>query len=102
VASFAAKYPEMVDEKIILLCPAGLLKVGSDFRGAYSIDRQISIGCRCSYRPECSLEWSCWFLSLASACSSMRLLQRFEVDALIGNLVVALAKKNIKIYNQRQ
>jgi len=30
-AGFAAKYPEMVDEKIILLAPTGLLKVGSDF-----------------------------------------------------------------------
>jgi hypothetical protein len=30
-ASFAAKYPEMVDEKIILLSPTGLLKVGSNF-----------------------------------------------------------------------
>ncbi len=37
-AGFATKYPEMVDEKIILLAPTGLLKVGSDFYGVYSID----------------------------------------------------------------
>lgn len=30
VASFAAKYPEMVDEKLVLLAPAGLLKVRRD------------------------------------------------------------------------
>ena len=37
-AGFATKYPEMVDEKMILLCPTGLLKVGSDSYGVYSID----------------------------------------------------------------
>lgn len=39
-AGFATKYPEMVDEKIILLCPTGLLKVGSDLCDVYSIDWQ--------------------------------------------------------------
>jgi hypothetical protein len=35
-AGFAAKYPDMVDEKIILLAPAGLLKVYNDLlRGVY-------------------------------------------------------------------
>ena len=37
-AGFATKYPEMVDEKIILLAPTGLLKVGNQFYGVYSID----------------------------------------------------------------
>jgi len=36
-AGFAAKYPEMVDEKLIMLSPTGLLKVGSNFHGVYSI-----------------------------------------------------------------
>jgi hypothetical protein len=40
-AGFAAKYPEMVDEKMILLAPAGLLKVRSSFYGVYCIDRQL-------------------------------------------------------------
>ena len=30
-AGFATKYPEMVDENIILLAPTGLLKVGNEF-----------------------------------------------------------------------
>jgi hypothetical protein len=37
-AGFAAKYPEMVDEKLILLAPTGLLKVGSDFHAVCCID----------------------------------------------------------------
>lgn len=98
-AGFATKYPEMVDEKLILLSPTGLLKVGSDFHGVYSIHWQIFlIGFRRTNRSARALEWSCWTRSFDGTCSSMVLSQGFGFYALRDEFAVASAKTNAKIY----